>query len=68
MDSELKKKLLIPFLVFVGLLALNANSIINAINQHQTSRVIIASASSVFIIIAFIVVIRSVKKNNNKTF
>jgi hypothetical protein len=66
MDSASKKKLIVPCLVFVVLLALNTNSIINGINQHQTSRVVIAATSSAVIVIAFFLLLRSVKRNSNK--
>jgi len=63
MDTELKKKLVIPFIVFIGLLAVNINSIVNGVNNHNTWRVVAATASCILIGIAFFVVIRSIRKS-----
>jgi len=65
MDSASKKKLIVPILVFLALLALNINSLVSGITHHQTSRVMLAIVSTAIIIVAFIVVLRSVKKNSN---
>ncbi|RKR80912.1 hypothetical protein BDD43_1049 [Mucilaginibacter gracilis] len=58
MDTEAKKKLIIPVLVFLGVLAINTNTIINAVKAHDTTRTVIASGSTVIVLMLLIVVIR----------
>jgi hypothetical protein len=67
MDTELRKKLIVPFTVFLGVFAININTIINAIAKHETWRVVVASVSCLIIIGAFFIVMRSIRNNNKKT-
>lgn len=66
MDAETKKKLIIPFVIFVALVALNINTIVNGIKQHNTNRVVIASVSCVLVFVFFVVVLRSANRGGNK--
>jgi len=49
MDS-IKKRLILPMIIFVGMMVVNITSIINGINEHQTWRIVIASISSVLML------------------
>jgi large-conductance mechanosensitive channel len=55
MDST-KKKLIIPFITFLALMAVNVNTIARGINEHQTWRIVAASVSGL-LMIAFAVFI-----------
>ena len=62
MDPEIRKKLTVPIIVFVLILAINANSIISGINTHNTSRVVIAIISTLIVLACLIVVVRNAGK------
>jgi len=55
MDS-VKKKLFIPFVLFLVAIAVNTNSIFRGIEKHETWRIIVATSSSVLMISFAIVV------------
>ncbi|MEO6524089.1 MAG: hypothetical protein ABIN91_20560 [Mucilaginibacter sp.] len=67
MDTEVRKKLVVPFIVFLGILGVNANSIVNGINQHNTTRVVIASVSTVIVLCLLIFTIYNANKNSKKS-
>jgi protein-S-isoprenylcysteine O-methyltransferase Ste14 len=52
MDKSIAKKLVIPFIVFLGFVAINVNSLANGIANHQTWRIVVAGVSLVFFLIA----------------
>jgi len=55
MDS-VKKKLIIPFFVFLGMTVVNFNSLMRGIEKHETWRIVIASAAfAVLIALALVV-------------
>lgn len=68
MDSSIKKKLILPLIIFVGMMIVNTNSIISGVEQHQTSRIVVASASSVLMLGAVIFILirmSKIKKGNS---
>lgn len=68
MDPEIRKKLTVPIIVFLLILAINTNSIISGIKNHNTSRVGIAIISTLIVLVCLIVVIRNANKGGgNKT-
>jgi hypothetical protein len=66
MDIEGRKKLIIPFIVFLCILGVNANSIVNGINNHNTTRVVIASVSTVIVLCLLVFTIYNAKKESKK--
>jgi uncharacterized membrane protein YbhN (UPF0104 family) len=62
MDPEVRKKLVVPFVVFIAILAINTNTIIKAINEHNTTRIIIASLSTVIVLALLLFTVRNAKK------
>lgn len=66
MDTETRKKIIVPVIMFIAVLGINVNSIINGINQHNTSRIVIALASSLIVLICLVFLIRNAKKGNDK--
>jgi len=63
MDPEIRKKLTVPVIVFVLILAINTNSIINGIKAHNTSRVVIAIVSTVIVLACLIIMALNLNKN-----
>ncbi|HTH82811.1 MAG TPA: hypothetical protein VL490_07735 [Mucilaginibacter sp.] len=43
--------------IFVGMMIVNVNSIISGIGEHNTTRIVIASASSVIMIIPVVLIL-----------
>jgi uncharacterized membrane protein YbhN (UPF0104 family) len=66
MDPEVRKKLIIPFVVFLAILAINTNTIINAVNQHNPTRIVIAAVSTVIVLGLLIFTVRKAGKGGNK--
>lgn len=48
--------------IFVGMMIVNVNSIISGIEEHKTSRIVIASASSVIMIIPVVLIVIRLNK------
>jgi hypothetical protein len=61
MDS-IKKRLILPMIIFVGMMVVNTNSIISGIEEHQTSRIIIASVSSALMLGAVVFILIRLSK------
>ena len=67
MDS-VKKRVILPLIIFVSIMVMNISSIISGIKEHQTWRIIIASVSSVLMLGAVIIIfIRLSKAKNQET-
>lgn len=62
MNPEIRKKLIVPFIVFLLILAINTNSIISGIQNHNTSRVVIAVISTVIVLACLLIMIRNLNK------
>ena len=62
MNPELRKKLVIPFIIIVGFLAVNTDSMVKGIEQDQVWRVLIASVSDLLIIVLAIGLFFAIKK------
>ncbi|MFI5161707.1 MAG: hypothetical protein ACHQHN_10550 [Sphingobacteriales bacterium] len=55
MDS-VRKKLIIPFFIFLGMMVVNLNSLIRGIEKHEAWRIAVASAAfAVLIALALVV-------------
>ncbi|HTD41818.1 MAG TPA: hypothetical protein VK671_14410 [Mucilaginibacter sp.] len=52
--DPIKKRLILLIIIFVGIMAVNINSIINGINEHQTWQIVVASVSSALMLGAVI--------------
>lgn len=48
--------------IFVGMMIVNVNSIISGIEEHKTSGIVIASASSVIMIIPVVLIVIRLNK------
>jgi F0F1-type ATP synthase membrane subunit a len=67
MDS-VKKRLILPLIIFVSIMVMNISSIISGIEEHQTWRITIASVSSVLMLGAVIIIfIRLSKAKKQET-
>ena len=63
-----KTLFILIMIIFVGMMIVNVNSIISGIEEHNTSRIIIASASSVIMIIPLVLILirlSRIKKQQN---
>jgi len=61
MDS-VKKRLILPLIIFVSIMVVNISSIISGVEEHQTWRIIIASVSSVLMLGAVIIIFKRISK------
>lgn len=61
MDS-VKKRLILPIIIFVGMMVVNTNSIISGIEEHQTWRIVVASVSSALMLGAVIFIFVRIAK------
>jgi hypothetical protein len=52
--DPVKKRLILPMIIFVGIMVVNTNSIITGIEEHQTWQIVVASASSALMLGAMI--------------
>jgi hypothetical protein len=52
-----KMLFLLIMVIFVGMMVVNVNSIISGIEEHKTWRIVIASGSSVIMIIPIIIIL-----------
>jgi hypothetical protein len=67
MDS-VKKKLIIPFFVFLGMSVVNFNSLLRGIEKHETWRIVVASAAfAVLITLALVVWVQLSKMKREET-
>jgi hypothetical protein len=57
-----KMLFILIMVIFVGMMIVNVNSIISGIEEHKTSRIIIASASSVIMIVPVMLIIIRLSK------
>ena len=65
MDST-KKKLIVPFITFLALMAVNVNTIVRGINEHQTWRIVVASVSGLLMIAFLIFILVRLSKNKKE--
>lgn len=61
MDS-VKKRFVLPLIIFVGIMVMNISSIISGIEEHQTWRIVIASVSSALMLGAVIFIFMRLSK------
>jgi hypothetical protein len=66
MNPEIRKKLIVPFVVFLLILAINTNSIISGVENHNTSRVVIAVISTLIVLVCLLIMIRNINKTDGK--
>ena len=52
-----KTLFILIMVIFVGMMIVNVNSIISGIEDHNTTRIVIASASSVIMIIPVVLIL-----------
>lgn len=52
-----KTLFILIMVIFVGMMIVNVNSIISGIQEHNTTRIVIASASSVIMIIPVVLIL-----------
>ncbi|MBV8391247.1 MAG: hypothetical protein JO080_15690 [Mucilaginibacter sp.] len=57
-----KTLLVLIMVIFVGMMIVNVNSIINGIHEHQTWRIVIASASCVIMLVPLVLIIIRLSK------
>ncbi len=62
MNEADKKKLVIPFIMFMSMLGVNVNSIINGVDKHQPWRIVLAVASSLIFIVMLWLAAKSTKR------
>lgn len=61
MDPLIKKKLIVPFIIFLLILVIDINSIISGIAQHNILRVIVGAIATAIIVTCFVFLYRSAK-------
>ena len=66
MEKDIKKKLLIPFLVFLGFIAMSVKSLYRGIVNHETWRIVLASVSGVVFVAFIVLIVYTVIKNGRK--
>jgi hypothetical protein len=64
MEQKIAKKPVMPFIVFMGFIAVSINSIFKGIDQHETWRIVTASAGGLIFISLTILLAVAVYKNN----
>ena len=66
-DKEIRKKLIIPFLFFIGAIVVSINSICKGIAGHETWRIVMASIAGAAFIAFVVLIVYTVIKNERKT-
>jgi hypothetical protein len=66
MEKDIRKKLVIPFIVFLGFIAVSVNSIYRGIVQHETWRIIMASVAGAVFVAFVVLIVYTVWKNERK--
>ena len=64
---EIRKKLIIPFLTFLGFIVVSVNSIYKGIVHHETWRIVLASIGGIGFIAFAILIIYTVVKSGQKS-
>ncbi|MDB4921311.1 hypothetical protein [Mucilaginibacter sp.] len=62
MEKDLKKKTVIPFIIFLGFIAISINSLFKGIARHQTWRIVLASVGGLFFIVLAVMLVYTVLK------
>ncbi len=57
-----KMLFILIMIIFVGMMIVNVNSIISGIEEHKTWRIVVASASSVIMIIPIVLIMIRLSK------
>ncbi|MDO3626691.1 hypothetical protein [Mucilaginibacter sp. BT774] len=55
--SSPKRMLILIMIIFAGMMIVNVNSIISGIEEHQTWRIVVASGSSVIMIVPIVLIL-----------
>ena len=66
MEKDIRKKLLVPFLVFLGFIVVSVNSIYKGIVQHETWRIVLASVAGAVFVAFVVLIVYTVWKNERK--
>jgi hypothetical protein len=66
MEKDIKKKLLIPFLVFLGFIAVSVRAAYRGIVNHETWRIVLASVSGLVFVAFIVLIVYTVVKNGRK--
>jgi putative effector of murein hydrolase LrgA (UPF0299 family) len=69
MEKVLKKKTVIPFITFLGFIAISINSLFKGIARHQTWRIVLSSVGGLIFTILTVALVYTVlkyKKENTK--
>jgi len=64
MDKTLRQRLVIPFIVFIVMIGVDANSLLKGIAQHENWRIIIASISGLGFLTALVIVLLKSKNTS----
>jgi len=66
MEKDIRKKLVIPFITFLGFIAVSVNSLNRGIEHHETLRIVAASASGLFFVAFTCLIVYTVIKTERK--
>ncbi|TSD65042.1 hypothetical protein FFF34_014220 [Inquilinus sp. KBS0705] len=64
MKKPIRQKLMIPFFMCIGFLAMSVSAITRGIEAHQTWRIVLASASEVLFAAGIVIIIFAIRKEN----
>jgi hypothetical protein len=67
MENNVNKKLVIPFITALGFIAISVNSVFKGIDQHQTWRIVLASAGGLLFVVLTALIIKAFIKNGKTT-
>ena len=65
-DKDIRKKLIIPFLFFIGAIVVSINSICKGIAHHETWRIVLASIGAAAFVAFVVLIVYTVVKNERK--
>jgi len=66
MEKDIRKKLVIPFITFLGFIAVSVNSVYRGIEHHETWRIVVASVGGLFFVAFTGLIVYTVIKNERK--
>jgi hypothetical protein len=67
MEKDIRKKLIIPFLTFLGFITISVNSVYRGIIHHETWRIIAGSIGGAVFVAFVTLIIYTVVKNERKS-
>ena len=65
--DPIKKRLILLIIIFTGIMAVNINSIITGINEHQTWQIVVASVSSAIMLVAILFIFIRLYKHKRQS-